>query len=266
MAHRNPTLYHAASSYYSMVARYALVLSNIDYDSRLLDIHKKREQLNAWYVAINPAMTVPALQVGDQVLGSSTEIVQYAVASRPEQWFESAASLEQQAQIAHLVQLHENFEVERLSFNAFMQKLPPLRLLFPQLLRKICKQLSEQIEQGAPDLEALKAKLALNQSRLEYFTGAPLDVRQSQQIKLAQALVNAFGQAPAGQWLCGDKPSHADVVLVVFLARLKMVGLLDQVQVPRAWVDYLEQKTQTSAFKDADVWVKLQPLRLLSHR
>ena len=266
MAHRNPTLYHAASSYYSMVARYALVLSGIEYDSRLLDIHKKREQLKAWYVTINPAMTVPALQVSDQVLGSSTEIVQYAVANRPEQWFESVASPEQQAHITHLVQLHDGFEVERLSFNAFMQKLPPLRLLFPHLLRKICKQLSKQIEQGASNLDALKAKLALNQSRLAYFTGAPLNVRQSQQLKLAQALVNAFGQAPAGQWLCGDKPSHADVVLVVFLARLKMVGLLDQVQVPREWVDYLEQKTQTSAFEDADVWVKLQPLRLMSHR
>lgn len=266
MAHRNPTLYHAASSYYSMVARYALLLSDVDYESHLLDIHKKREQLKAWYVAINPAMTVPALQVGDQVLGSSTEIVQYAVAHRPEKWFESTASPEQQAHITDLVHLHENFEVERLSFNAFMQKLPPLRLLFPRLLRKICKQLSEQIEQGAPDLDALKAKLALNQSRLEYFTGSPLEVRQSEQVKLAQAFVNAFGQAPAGQWLCGDKPSHADVVLIVFLARLKMVGLLDRVQVPRAWVDYLEQKTQTSAFRDADIWVKLQPLRLLSHR
>ena len=266
MAHRNPTLYHAASSYYSMVARYALMLSGIEYQSHLLDIHKKREQLKDWYVVINPAMTVPALQVGDQVLGSSTEIVQYAIGSRPEQWFESAASFEQQAHITDLVHLHESFEVERLSFNAFMQKLPPLRLLFPRLLRKICKQLSEQIEQGAPDLDALKAKLALNQSRLEYFTGAPLGVRQSEQLNLAQALVNAFGEAPAGQWLCGDKPSHADVVLAVFLARLKMVGLLDQVQVPRAWVDYLEQKTQTSAFRDADIWVKLQPLRLLSHR
>jgi glutathione S-transferase len=153
-----------------------------------------------------------------------------------------------------------------LSFNAFMQKLPPLRLLFPHLLRKICKQLSEQIKQGAGDLDALKAKLALNQSRLEYFTGAPLDVRQSEQVKLAQALIQAFGDGPAGQWLCGDKPSHADVVLVVFLARLKMVGLLDEVQVPRAWVEYLEQKTQTQAFRDADIWVKLQPMRLLSHR
>jgi glutathione S-transferase len=266
MQHGNPKLFHAASSYYSMVARYAWCLSEIKYDSQLLDIHRKREQLQDWYVAINPAMTVPAMQLEGRVLDSSTQIVREAMAQCPEHWFESVASPEQLAQISHLVQLHDAFEVERLTFNALMHKLPPLRLAFPHLLRKICKQLTNDIDPGTPHKEALKAKLALNQSRLAYFTGEPLVVRQAKQIELAQAFVSTFGQEPSGQWLFGNLPSHADVVLVVFLARLRMVGLLASVQVPRALVDHLEQKTQTQAFKDADIWVKLQPMRLLSHR
>ena len=275
MSHRNPTLYHAASSYYSMIARYSLALSGIDYDSRLLDIHKKREQLQDWYVAINPAMTVPALVTQDKTYTSSTAIVQYAIAQRPECWLASTASAATLEQIGALVDRHDAFAVERLTFNALMKKLPPLRWLFPKLLQKICDGLAQEIEQGlsnsaeAPatvNIQALQAKLKLNQSRLAYFSGEPLSVRQNRQIELAQTFVSGFGSGPRGQWLFGEHPSHADVVFIVFLARLRMVGLLQAVQVPEAFVDWLEQKTQTSAFKDADIWVKLQPLRLLSHR
>ena len=266
MRHGNPTLFHAASSYYSMVARYALCLSQINYDSRLMDIHQKREQLRDWYIAINPSMTVPALQTTDQVYDSSTDIVRFAQATVPEQWFESHASPSQLEAINQLVQSHDAFEVERLTFNALMYKLPPLRLAFPHLLRKVCRQLRQQIEQGAPHVEALQAKLAVNEARLDYFAGQPLAKRQAQQIELTRTFLQPFGQAPSGTWLFGEKPSHADVVLVVFLARLRVVGLLGSVGVPSAFVQWLEQKTQTPAFKDADIWVKLQPLRLLSHR
>lgn len=266
MSHGNPTLFHAASSYYSMVARYALCLSNIKFNSRLLDIHHKREQLQDWYVAINPAMTVPSMLAADQVLCSSNEIVRYAIDGQPERWFDSTATPEQQARIKRLVQWHDTFEIERLSFNALMQKLPPLRLVFPHLLRKVCRQLANEIAEGGAHTHALKAKLELNQSRLDYFTQAPLAKRQAQQIALAQDLLQAFGPSPTGPWLFGDKPSHADVVLAVFLARLRMVGLLDSVPVSDSWVGWLQQKTQTSAFKEADVWVKLQPMRLLTHR
>jgi len=279
MSDRNPTLYHAASSYYSMIARYALALSGIDYDTRLLDIHKKREQLEDWYVALNPAMTVPTLVADDTTYTSSTDIVRFAIAQRPDCWLESTATNPTDTTTRHdigsLVDSHDAFAVERLTFNALMKKLPPLRWLFPKMLQKICDGLAQEIEQGRShsadvptsiNIEALQAKLALNQSRLAYFTGEPLSVRQERQIKLAQTFVRGFGQGPRGQWLFGDLPSHADAVFVVFLARLRMVGLLQAVQVPEAFVDWLEQKTQTSAFKDADIWVKLQPLRLMSHR
>lgn len=266
MTYRNLTLYHAASSYYSMIARYGLALSGIEYHSQLLDIHKKREQLQAWYVTINPAMTVPALKCDNQVFDSSTAIVRFAVATKPEPWFESGASAQQIDQIATWVDAHDAFEVERLTFNVLLLKFPPLRFVFPRLLRKVCIQLSEQIERGGPHASALEAKLVLNQSRLDYFTGASIDERQRQEVLKAQRFLQLFGQAPAGQWLMGSKPSHADVVLLVFLARLRMVGLLERVQVPGAFIDWLEQKTQTPAFKAADIWVKLQPLRLMTHR
>lgn len=56
-----PCLYNALSSYYSMIARLALSVAGIDYTSRRMDIHRKREQLTAEYGAINPHITVPTL-------------------------------------------------------------------------------------------------------------------------------------------------------------------------------------------------------------
>jgi len=247
-----------------MVARYALALSGIDYHSHLLDIHKKREQFESWYLALNPAMTVPTLAVGEQLYTSSSAIVQFAMASQPGVWVESNTTTAMRDEINVLVDQHERFAVERLTLNELIKKLPPLRWLFPKLLRKVCDELTQEIEQGGANVAALQAKLTLNQSRLAYFTGESLVVRQAREVALAQMFVSQFGQAPKGQWLFGEQPSHADVVFIVFLARLRMVGLLERAQVPVTFVDWLEQKTQTSAFLKADVWVKLSAWRLLT--
>lgn len=267
MADRNakPKLYHAASSYYSMIARYALRLSGIDHESQLLDIHKKREQLQPWYVAINPAMTVPTLVCADGSLCSSQEILQYAQTQRPENWVESIATSDQAQTIEELVRQHYQFEVERLTFNVFMQKLPPVRILFPKLIRKACKELELELAQQPPNPQAIQAKLNLNQQRLAYFS-SPLQQRQAKQLQLARDLIHLFPDKPIGQWLFGDLPSRADVVLLVFLARLNALGLNNTDLVPRALMDWFAEKTQTQAFVDADVWVKFHIWRLLTHR
>ncbi len=260
-----PMLYHAASSYYSMIARYALGLSGIEYESQLLDIHKKREQLQPWYVAINPAMTVPALVCANQSFYSSEEILQYAQTQHPENWVESTAASDQVQTIDELVRQHYQFEVERLTFNVFMQKLPPVRLLFPKLLRKACKELALELAQQPSNPQAIQAKLNLNEQRLAYFS-SPLQQRQAQQLELARDLIKRFPNKPTGPWLFGDLPSRADVVLLVFLARLNALGLNNTDLVPRALMDWFAEKTQTQAFVDADVWVKFHIWRLLTHR
>ena len=54
-------LYNAPSSYYSMIARYALFEAGLSFENRRMDIHLAKEQLSPWYRAINPKMTVPSL-------------------------------------------------------------------------------------------------------------------------------------------------------------------------------------------------------------
>jgi Glutathione S-transferase, N-terminal domain len=60
-----PRLYHAASSYYSMIARLALAEGGIAYEPVFVEIHFRMAQQQPDYVRLNPNMTVPTLVLAD---------------------------------------------------------------------------------------------------------------------------------------------------------------------------------------------------------
>jgi tetrachloro-p-hydroquinone reductive dehalogenase len=71
-------LFHAAPSYYSMVARLALAEAGVAYVSRLMDIHLAKQQLSPAYRKLNPHMTVPTLRGPGLLLTDSAQILIYA--------------------------------------------------------------------------------------------------------------------------------------------------------------------------------------------
>ena len=79
-------LFHAAPSYYSMVARLALAEAQIPYSSRLLDIHLAKQQFSAVYRHLNPHMTVPILRGPDLLLTDSSDILRYAAECTNTAW------------------------------------------------------------------------------------------------------------------------------------------------------------------------------------
>ena len=79
MPEPKPRLYHALSSYYSMIARLALVEGGIAYESRAIDIHFRMVQQQPDYVRLNPNMTVPTLVLPDRILDQSRDIAEYAL-------------------------------------------------------------------------------------------------------------------------------------------------------------------------------------------
>ena len=56
-----PTLYHTDMSYYSQVTRLVLEEEGVLYRSRGVDIHNDQEQIQEWYMKINPKAVVPTL-------------------------------------------------------------------------------------------------------------------------------------------------------------------------------------------------------------
>ena len=86
-------LLNAASSYYSMVSRLALVEADIPFYNHMLDIHFAKQQLSDRYRELNPQMTVPTLRAENLLLTSSKDILQWAACQAGASWMDSDISL-----------------------------------------------------------------------------------------------------------------------------------------------------------------------------
>ncbi len=139
-----PRLYHAPSSYYSMIARLALAEGGIPWEPVFVDIHARMIQQRPDYVRLNPNMTVPTLALADRILDQSRGIAEYALCvDRP--------ALEGEAQA--WLDLHYHYPIEELTFGTLLARNPMARLMVPKLLRRAHHRLLG-LAAGHPDLAA----------------------------------------------------------------------------------------------------------------
>ncbi len=71
-------LYHAPSSFYSMITRLALAECGLAFEPVFVDIHFRMSRQQPDYVRLNPGMTVPTLVGPDFVLRDSRDMAEYA--------------------------------------------------------------------------------------------------------------------------------------------------------------------------------------------
>ena len=254
-----PHLYHAISSYYSMIARLALAVAGIDYSSRVMDIHRRREQLIPEYGAINPHMTVPALVTQTGILDDSRDILKWVVRERPEVFIEGGESEQS------FLDAHAAFSIEGLTFGKAMLRWPILKWAFPRLLAKACASLRRQQKEHPELSEVFANKTAQNQARIRFFTEGSLKEKVLT-LRVAASDLIARVPPPRGIYLYGDKPSAADVVLAVFLARLKMIGEWALVADRPDLMAWFEPISVTPAYQAADVWTEFSLKRILRNR
>src|SRR5215831_8527833 len=115
-----PRLYHALSSYYSMIARLALIEGGIAYESSVIDIHLKMVQQQPDYVRLNPNMTVPTLVLPGRNLDQSRDIAVHALGV-------SEATLDGDTKA--WLDLHYGYEVEQLTFGGLLARNPLARIV-----------------------------------------------------------------------------------------------------------------------------------------
>ena len=244
-----------------MIARLALLEAGVVFESRRMDIHIAQEQLTSWYLAINPAMTVPALTDGKKCWTDSQDILKYAADKSSDKWLDADIAL--LPHIEHIVNAHYAISIERLTFGKALLHILPLRFIFPRMLHKIIKKLEKDIPNSA-NPTAIEAKIALEQSRLAYFT----EGNQREKLQLQREIVTKFiNELPVPDlFLFGNKPSSADIVTTVLLGRLQMIGeygLVAPTSPLAQW--FLRMQTQT-AYKNADIWTHFQLWRILLKR
>ena len=103
-----PRLFHAASSYYSMIARLALVEAGRPFTPVKLDIHRRMAQFEPSYARLNPNMTVPTLMLESSLLSDSRLILFHAF-GRSEDQADDATR--------RLVALQYEFPIDELTFS-----------------------------------------------------------------------------------------------------------------------------------------------------
>jgi glutathione S-transferase len=241
-----------------MIARLALLSANIPFTGRRMDIHLAKEQLSDWYLKINPHMTVPSLVDDQQTLTDSHDILNYAATLAGQQWMDSDPSLSQQ--IKNIVAGQYAIPIEKLTFGKALLSIPPLRLIVPKMLRGIIDKLETELP-NSPDPLAVTQKIQINRERLGYFTEGKL----ADKVEIERSHVRNFLDTlpESSAMLFGDRASSADVVTAVLAGRLKMIGEYGLIK-PSSTLDLWFKRIQaTVAFKQADIWMRFQPWRIV---
>ncbi len=238
-----PTLYHAPSSYYSMIARLALAEAGVAYEPRVVDIHRRRQNLAPDYARIQPNLSVPAMTVDGRNLTESRQILEFALADGGEEgkpW----------------VDRHYGFEVEDLTFGRLMASSSLARRFFPRTLAKQEAGLRAlaAANPGLADVYLRRAEVFAR--RLRNFDPATVaglyDTRRREACVHLDALEAALGDGRGTLVAAGYGP--ADVVWTVFLARMRFVRLGDEVERRPAVARYAARMAARPAYARADVW------------
>lgn len=252
-------LYSSPPSYYSMIARLALRECGASFNIRHMDIHIAKEQLSSWYVAINPAMTVPTLTDDKQSWTDSRAILEQAALIAGDQWQDADAHLA--PQIKQLVDAHYSISIEHLTFGKAMTRFKLLRIIFPRMLSRIIKKLEATLP-SSPDPQAIQQKINLNKERLSYLTADDLNKKLIIEREQVSKYLNLLS-VPSDEFLFGSKPCSADVVTAILFARLQMIGEFDLVKSFPPLPAWFERMQARPSFKQEDIWTRFQPWRII---
>lgn len=238
-----PTLYHAPSSYYSMIARLALAEAGIEYTSRIVDIHRRRQNILPDYARIQPNLSVPAMTVEGRTLVESRQILEHALGDGG-------------AEGRPWIDRHYGFEVEDLTFGRLLAWNPLARRAIPRTLAKQEAKLRALALEN-PDLAEVYLRRAevftRRQRNFDPATVAGLFAkRRAEACAHLDALEAALGDGRAT--LVEGAYGPADVVWTVFLARIRFARLGEEITRRPAVERYTARMFARPSFTQADVW------------
>jgi glutathione S-transferase len=251
-----PRLYHAPSSYYSMIARLALAEGGIAYEPVFVDIHLRMSQQQPDYARLNPNMTVPTLVLPGRILDQSRDIAEYALGVT-----DSGADAETKA----WVDLHYSFAIDELTFGGILARNPMARIMIPKRLAAAHRRLVAYAA-AYPDLAGIyRARAAVFSERLRIFDPAGAARLAEKRRAEAIGLIDQLERHLAGGGNVIVPPAYglADVVWTVFLARMVFTGLGTELARRTALASYWQAMQARPGFAAADIWTRLHVLRLI---
>lgn len=252
-----PLLYHAPSSYYSMIARLALHERAIDFAPVFMDIHRRMTQFRPDYVRLNPHMTVPTMALPDRVLIESRDIALFAFGL-------DETALDDETR--RWLDLHYSFPIEELTIGGMMRGNPLARYVIPRRLAMVERRLRALAAANADLAKAYEARAAVFAQRVRTFdpdAALQLSVRRRQDAKgLLDELKACLGDGRAV--LVPPDYGVADVVWTVFLARIEFAGLGEEISRRPALARYWAAMQARPNYGASDVWTRMHRARWIA--
>lgn len=217
------TCFTADVSICSMICRLAAVEHKVpNLSHRNVDIECLMENYEAWFVRLQPQMTVPCMQYGDEVIGDSRDIMYALSKKHPEA---DLYPTERRADIDRFISLfYSKFgTIAFFTFGNFLRKSDEVREFIARGKTEKTIQALQKLIAENPDLRAIgERKLASKQqhSFVDMMLSADLPALDAGMQEVLDVMEACLGKS---SFLIGDTYTLADVTATAFLARVHIV-------------------------------------------
>ena len=237
-------LYHHPLSVCSMKVRLVLEEKGLAWSGRVIDIVQKQEQLEPWYLKLNPKGVIPTLELRNgttKVLTDSAHIIR-CVASLSEGNVLLPQDESDHQLMDKLIDLADNIDLQILSYARHPSMEKSEKILDARVTKSFL--MAEQY----PELSSNYLVCAERSQRSKTFRVDKKHIEDVEQSAL-EAITFAEKQFQGNSFLLGNTYTLADVIWTVVLSRLDLLGYstwLDKDTFPQIASYYLRMQHRKS--------------------
>lgn len=251
------TLYHHPLSVCSMKVRLALEEKGLAWSGRVIDIVKEQEQLEPWYLKLNPKGVIPTLEYRNsttKVLTDSAHIIRF-IASLPEGNALLPKGESDNQLLDKLINLADDIDLQILSYARHPSMEKSEKILDARVEKSLL------MAEKHPELKSNYLVCAERSEKSKTFRVDKKHIEDIEQSTL-EAITFAENQLQDNNFLLGNTYTLADVIWTVVLSRLDLLGYstwLDKNNFPQIASYYLrmqQRKSYTLAQVQNEWWDK----------
>jgi len=249
-----PTLYHYIESYFSQIVRLVLAEEGVQYNSRILDVQRKSEQLESWFIAANQNAAVPVLVYRGQPYVESKDISMFIVQQISDQ-HTLLGDANMQDKVKSMFNRHfEECPIERATMSAIVMNSYIFAFLLPKKINANISSLKKMKEERPEIADIIDNKIAVYTERLTLYEN-PEPKREAAVAEMQGFLDELENNLSESEFTCGSKYTLVDCVATCLLARLNMISLLDaQLQNRPKLTEYWQRVQKRPSYKMAAIF------------
>ncbi|HFG1611010.1 TPA: glutathione S-transferase family protein [Vibrio cholerae] len=237
-------LYHHPLSVCSMKVRLALEEKGLAWSGRVIDIMRKQEQLDPWYLKLNPQGVIPTVEIRNgttKVLTDSAHIIR-SIASLSEGNNLIPSGESDCRLMDKLINLADDIDLQILSYARHPSMEKSEKILDARITKALL--MAEQY----PELKDNYIVCAKRSENSKVFRVNSKHIEKVEQYAL-ESISFAEKQLEGNHFLLGNVYTLADVIWTVVLSRLDLLGYskwLDKDQFPEISSYYLRMQHRKS--------------------